>query len=196
MFFQGKKFVLESTLMNRSGAWRRLAGPHSKEHAMSRGLGTLQRRILETLDEARAAMPWYRGSESSSTWTGTRFINTGRLWTRLGDTVVVLAPGVYDLRCSAAYLAETLGQVRNYGREVRVTRSFVASFARATHGLVVRGFLVRLRAVPVAQVIRPRHSQATSVFWGSWQLRFVTLSANPVGLTLRENQVPEDGIWR
>jgi hypothetical protein len=164
---------------------------------MSRGLGALQRAILDTLDEARVALPWYRGVRQGFTvsqWG--KFTSTGYNWTLLGEYVVVLAPGVYDLRCSAAYLADTLGHVVNYGREVQVSQSFKASFARATHGLVRRGVLARLYQVPVEQIIHPRYRSEDAVRWHSHQLRFVTLSANPVGLTLRGNQVSEDGYSR
>jgi hypothetical protein len=163
---------------------------------MSRGLGVLQRRILDTLDEARAAMPSYRGATMG--WTVSQY---GQIkpadydWTLLGEYVVVLAPGVYDLRCSAAYLADTLGHVVDSGRQVQVSPSFKASFARATHGLVARGLLAQLREVPVTEIIRPRNKRGTSAFWYSRQLRFVTLSANPVGLTLRGNQRSADGLY-
>jgi hypothetical protein len=163
---------------------------------MSRGLGALQRRILETLDEAQAAMPRYRGVESA--WDldkrTLRIINVGCRWVHVGEgQLVELAPGVYDLRCSAAYLADQDG----HKATSRQYLSFTAAFARATRGLVQRGVLVALRQIPVVRVVAPRHAtSATSVLWSSRQLRFVTLSANPVGLTLRGNQVPEDGIYR
>jgi hypothetical protein len=163
---------------------------------MSRGLGALQRRILETLDEAKAAMPRYRGVESA--WDldkrTLRSINLGCRWVHVGaGQLVELAPGVYDLRCSAAYLAEQDGHTA-HGFQAP---SFTAAFARATRGLVQRGILVRLHEIPGVQVVRGRPARTTtSVLWPSRQLRFVTLSANPVGLTLRGNQMPEDGIYR
>jgi hypothetical protein len=156
----------------------------------------MQRRILETLDEAKAAMPSYRGATMG--WTVSPYGQVKPAdydWTLLGAYVVVLAPGVYDLRCSAAYLARTLDQDGDAGRGGRVAPSFKAGFARATRGLVARGLLAQLREVPVTEVIHPRRSQPTSVFWYSRQLRFVTLSANPVGLTLRGNQRGKDGRY-
>ena len=113
-----------------------------------------------------------------------KFEQTGEAVIAAGEEQVVLAPGVYDLRCSAAYLAEEDGHRVQYG----VTASFRASFARATRSLVRHGALVRLYVVPVARFIVPRGSTRTSFHWPSAQLRFVTLSANPVGLTLRGNR--------
>jgi hypothetical protein len=156
---------------------------------MSRGLGALQRRILETLDEAKAAMPKYRGARFAVRWDAEthQLTAVGYAWVAITGKVVQLAPGVYDLRCSAAYLAahdnHLCGDYHAAG--------FTASFARATRGLVQRGLLVRLRVVPVAQWIFPRHAAADAVLWPFRPLRFVTLSANPVGLTLRGNR-PDD----
>jgi hypothetical protein len=163
---------------------------------MSRGLGALQRRILETLDEARAAMPRYRGVSMAWEYVPrtNRFTNRGYLWVHVGaGQLVELAPGVYDLRCSAAYLAEQDGHTPQGWQDV----SFTAAFARATRGLIQRGILVRLHEIPGVLVVRGQPARtATSVVWPSRQLRFVTLSANPVGLTLRGNQIPEDGVYR
>jgi hypothetical protein len=146
----------------------------------------MQRRILETLEEARAAMPWYRGASLAWEWPpGARtFTTLGYAWVEIAGQKLELAPGVYDLRCSAAYLAEQDGHVAHG----HVTTSFTACFARATKGLVQRGLLVRLQRVPATRAHWPRGSGATSFLWTSRQLRFVTLSANPVGLTLRGNR--------
>jgi hypothetical protein len=159
---------------------------------MSRGLGTMQRRILETLDEARAAMPWYRGVKMAPKMTPDGKIEMlGFAWIEIQGKVVQLALGVYDLRCSSAYLAEQDGHLLGGF----VAPEFKASFARATRGLVQRGLLVRLRAVSVAQWIYPRYAAADAILWPYRHLRFVTLSANPVGLTLRGNQRPEGISW-
>jgi hypothetical protein len=154
---------------------------------MSRGLGALQRRILETLDAAKAAMPTYRGAED----------HAGKRWVVLGDYLVTLPPQVYDLRCSAAFLAQHDGHLE-YGFP---TRSFTACFSRAVHGLVDRGIFRRLPHVPVAstwldraerfytgqaQIIHgddwPKHPRRLD--WRTHQVRFVTLSANPYQLAL------------
>jgi hypothetical protein len=142
----------------------------------------MQRRILATLDDARAAMPKYRGARMAVTWSAEerRIMPLGYAWIEVQGKVVCLAPGVYDLRCSAAYLAERGGHLCGDYHAA----SFTASFARATRGLVHRGLLVRLRVVPVAQWVFPRHAAAAAIWWPYRELRFVTLSANPVGLTL------------
>jgi hypothetical protein len=158
---------------------------------MSRGLGAMQRRILETLDEARAAMPKYRGVKMAVEWSPEeqRIRPLGYAWVEIQGKVVRLAPGVYDLRGSAAYLAERDGHVLgDYPAP-----AFTASFARATHGLVQRRLLVRLRVVPVDMWVFPRHAQAEAVLWPYRQLRFVTLSVNPNELALRWNRRPEEG---
>jgi hypothetical protein len=67
---------------------------------------------------------------------------------------------------------------------------------RATRGLVHRGLLVRLQVVPVDMWVFPRHAAADALWWPYRERRFVTLSANPVGLTLRGNQVPADSVYR
>ena len=154
---------------------------------MSRGLGALQRRILATLDEAKATQLYYRGAEGGWDYNARtdKLIPIPVAWLALREMTVELPPGVYDLRCSAAYLAKHDDHYSQGG----VSRAFAASFARATHGLVRQGLLARLYVVPVARVIQPRHSRTATCFrWASSQLRFVTLSANPIGLTLRGNR--------
>jgi hypothetical protein len=154
---------------------------------MSRGLGVLQRRILETLDEAKAAMPRYRGTE----------VHAGQRWVVLDGYLVTLPPRVYDLRCSAAYLAQAGGHTYGAGYH---TSSFTACFSRAVHGLVDRTIFRRLLRVPVASVWldateRSYSGQEQIVHgfdwprsprghWLSTPVRFITLSANPYLLAL------------
>jgi hypothetical protein len=154
---------------------------------MSRGLGALQRRILETLDEAKAVMPRYRGTEE----------HAGQRWIVLDGHLVTLPPRIYDLRCSAAYLAQVGGHTYGPGY---LEPSFTACFSRAVHGLVDRTMLRRLRRVPVASVwldaAERRYTGQEQIVYGfdwppaprghwlSTQVRFVTLSANPYNLAL------------
>ena len=118
---------------------------------MSRGLGWLQREILDTLDEARAAKPVYRGGTSAGRemfrdWlkasAGDRNddvdFDAGPGWVVTYSTELQLPEGVYDLRASCAFLA-TRHDATYAGRYLR--GSFQASFSRAVRGLVQRGHL-------------------------------------------------------
>jgi len=137
---------------------------------MSRGIGALQRRILETLDEARAAMPTYRGAQFDLHVAELSWIGTGQTYIRLpGD--------VYDLRCSAKYLAGRSGNL-DFGS---ITKPFQASFSRAVRGLVQRHLLTPLWLVPVAEIQRWGTPDRDLMFladgpyfqWNSRQIRFV-----------------------
>ncbi|HSX78066.1 MAG TPA: hypothetical protein VLQ80_05790 [Candidatus Saccharimonadia bacterium] len=118
---------------------------------MSRGLGAMQRAILTTLDEARLAAPKYPGSGYSQAGLACSLSGAetpdaaGWLW--VGRSCVLLAPEVYDMRCSSAYLARTTSKIL-YGRSP--TSAFSAAFSRAVRGLVARHALVSLWMVPVA----------------------------------------------
>jgi hypothetical protein len=164
---------------------------------MSRGLGTMQRRILETLDEARAAMPRYAGVD----WSPVRSRQDGIRyeWIVLGQTRVKLPQGIYDLRCSARYLAEVDGHC--FGGHP--TLAFTATFSRAVRGLLDRGQLFRLYEIPVAEVdrygyhrgygnprrdLRQQPDGSYTFRWMRREKRFVTLSVSNALLTLRGNQ--------
>jgi hypothetical protein len=113
---------------------------------MSRGLGRLQREILDTLDEAKAATVPYAGGgahQGMLTEGGPGWVQSnGRRWKLPEDT--------YDLRASLRYLATRHGKVRGAGRAGYcyagyVDGAFQASFSRAARGLVARGELVRMK---------------------------------------------------
>jgi hypothetical protein len=98
---------------------------------MPRGLGALQREILDTLDEAAAfAMTRdgrYRGNDY---WCqlpeGHRLRQRGAVVA--AGTQVRIAADVYDLRASIVYLAR---RHRKMDRARRVKMSFSASFSSA-----------------------------------------------------------------
>lgn len=108
---------------------------------MSRGLGSLQTEIIETLEEAKRDIPSYPGQGSSKS-DPLPFSLPG--WVIVGRTCALLAEDVYDLRASAAFLAKRRG--------LRfATSGFQASFSRAVRSLVSRGLLAPLSLVPVTQ---------------------------------------------
>ena len=125
---------------------------------MSRGLGRLQREILDTLDEAKANVTRYHGSS----WRGPG-------WVHARGIDVPLPDHVYDLRASVRYLAGRHGAVYGAGRDGYgltgyVDTAFAAGFSRAAAGLVVRGDLVACDAFGQPTVSDP---------WRRRQRRFV-----------------------
>ncbi len=129
---------------------------------MSRGLGEMQREILDTLDEAKRAAPRYQGGRdygyfatrrcvfdettdfSEPYWaeryaddTPGRVVRNGAEWMMPAD--------VYDLRASLRYLAKRHGRCRsniNTPGAVHVNEEYRASFSRAVRRLVEDGYLV------------------------------------------------------
>lgn len=152
---------------------------------MSRGIGAMQRRILETLEEARQAAPNYPGSEYTQcgpAWAhgATYGVETplaaGWIW--VGKSCVKLAPEVYDLRCSARYVAQ---QTQSLLSGDTLPDAFSAAFSRAVRGLVARRYLMPLELVPLEgydpTYMRERDLEwlADGVYfrWDSRQIRFV-----------------------
>jgi hypothetical protein len=127
---------------------------------MSRGLGALQREILDSLDAARTAQePHDRG------------------WVLYHTVDMRIIEGVYDLRVVSAYVRRQ----RHY--TLRTAHNFAPMFSRAIHGLVARGALHPVWHVPLIDV-RFRHADTWAPFlsctmerwyfhWPSRQLRFV-----------------------
>jgi hypothetical protein len=97
---------------------------------MSRGLGGLQRQILESLDVARDAQESY-----------------DRGWVLHQCVDMRLREDVYDLRVVAVYVARQ----RRYPYGQRAT--FSPMFSRAVHGLVQRGLLTPVTFVPLTEVV-------------------------------------------
>jgi hypothetical protein len=105
---------------------------------MSRGLGWLQRAIIDTLDQAKQETEYYNGAG----YYGFR----GPGWVKCRDVDVKLAAHVYDLRASAKYLAKKHNGIShaNY-----IDTVFQASFSRAVKGLIDRGIIEALDLVPL-----------------------------------------------
>lgn len=141
---------------------------------MSRGLGKLQRQILEHLEDPLPIAPESGVSE-----------------TTLYSAECILGNGVYDLRwVSKKVLRERTNAqdvtwlgltVERYGER---TRAYDAAFSRAVKGLLKRRILWPVVSVPVSVQWRKRkNSHVTNDYeiqWWSRQVRFVKLgSAHP-----------------
>src|SRR6266852_3839786 len=136
---------------------------------MSRGLGKLQRQILEHLEDP---LPVYSGNGMSET--------------KVYGADCILEDGVYDLRWvsfrvlrelnnkpDVTYLGATLERC---GKR---SDAYKAAFSRAVKGLVKRRFLWPVVAVPVTVSYRWRKDERVcgdQVWWNNGsQLRFVKL---------------------
>jgi hypothetical protein len=109
---------------------------------MSRGPGALQRAILDTLDLAKAARLDYLGAQ----WWETR-PDLDRVMVRGYECI--LAPQVYDMRASLAYL------IHQRGLDLWSKAALQAAFARAVKGLVFTGALTVLALVPMLLIAVP-----------------------------------------
>ena len=162
---------------------------------MSRGLGALQREILETLDDAKryfadsangveksflghtfTSMPSYRGGSPAYSKRDPRWVQPG--WVTAYDGIFRVKDNVYDLRASAKYIAKLHNALNRMGG---IERTFEASFSRAVRTLVRRGLLHHLKhIVPVAAVDDYRPPRIERLADGDYvsvpgrQVRFVT----------------------
>jgi hypothetical protein len=118
---------------------------------MSRGLGALQREILETLEDARHDRRGYRGfggMNGEHLPLGHRWYLPG--WVVVKGHIVRLGLQAYDLRASCIFLARKHGEM---DRDQWVNPSFSASFSRAVTTLIKRGELVPFKhLMPIAAV--------------------------------------------
>jgi hypothetical protein len=114
---------------------------------MSRGLGILQREILESVEPARAAQPSY-----------------DRGWVLYRRVDMQLSEGIYDLRVVSDYVR------RQHGYRGETAHTFAPMFSRAVHELIVRGLLQAVTAVPLVEVVyrRPHDAEAWIPFVG-WE---------------------------
>ena len=123
---------------------------------MSRGLGLVQRMILGSLAEARAAAPSYPGSGTSGSGLPPALAGTPAAegWIWVGKSLVHLAPGIYDLRGTLAYwLLLGVGTHRQHWTgQGTLSNPREATFSRAVRSLVRRGHLEPLWFVSVDAV--------------------------------------------
>jgi hypothetical protein len=117
---------------------------------MSKGLGKLQREILEALEEAKIKALdvenlYYNGM--GLTWKPGWVFYKGR--------DVKIPDDVYDLRVTVKFLAKKYG--KTYCRGCYVESSFQASFSRAVKSLIKRQILKKLDLVPILEV-KPKNN--------------------------------------
>lgn len=162
---------------------------------MSRGLGKLQREIIETLDDAKryfadpangveksflghafTSLPSYKGGSPFYRDGDPRLEQPG--WVTAHGGIFRIIDNAYDLRASAAYLMKRRGldPYRDLGVVV-----FEASFSRAVRTLVQRGLLHHLKyIVPIASADDFRPPRVEKLADGDYvqvsgrQVRFVT----------------------
>jgi hypothetical protein len=129
---------------------------------MISGLGSLQREILNTLEDARYDRSGYRGfgGESVSpgfpdTWSrGHRWTLPG--WVTVGRNTVRLGLNVYDLRASCSFLARRHDKLDGG----TIKPSFAAGFSRAAATLIKRGLLSPVEStLPIADFDEDRTPQ-------------------------------------
>ena len=134
---------------------------------MSRGLGIIQRGILATLADARAAAPSYPGSGTSRPGLPAALQGTPAAegWIWVGKSLLHLAPGVYDLRGTLAYWVARSGRRRcRWTAQGRLSNPLEATFSRAVRSLVRRGHLAPLWYVPF-DAVDPLFFRERDVEW-------------------------------
>jgi hypothetical protein len=107
---------------------------------MGKGLGWLQREILDTLQEAKQETRYYFGAG----WYGGK----GPGWVKSKGHDVLLQDHVYDLRASERFLAK---KHQRFSHATYISSSFQSSFSRAVKGLLERGLLQKLDLVPIQE---------------------------------------------
>ncbi len=117
---------------------------------MSHGIGKMQQDILNTLDQAKQDMVYYRGSARSE--------NAGRVfdtwiwdkpgWVKVGRNKVRIAEHVYDLWASNRFIAKLRGETYSHFTKP----DFQASFSRAVKSLIKRGLISACNPAPLAEV--------------------------------------------
>jgi len=118
---------------------------------LGKGLGALQREILDTLEDARHDKRGYRGFGGMDGDDYLAADSRWRLpgWVTIKGHIVRLGLTAYDLRASCKYLARRHGQIQYGG----ITAPFSASFSRAVADLIERGELIPLNnLLPISDV--------------------------------------------
>ena len=118
---------------------------------MISGLGSLQREILHTLEDARYDRTGYRGFGGETAFRDERWPPGHRWtlpgWVTVGRNTVRLGLNVYDLRASCSFLARRHDKL-DYGT---IKPSFAAGFSRAAATLIKRGLLSPVESMlPIA----------------------------------------------
>ena len=106
---------------------------------MGRGLGRLEREILDSLEIAKERQHSYRGYDGDDWHPG---------WLVVNRAVVRIPPDIHDLRATARFLAVKNGAI--HAGSV-ISPAFDASFSRAVRSLLARGYLARVSMLPVIE---------------------------------------------
>jgi hypothetical protein len=133
---------MDSLVSDRSGGARSAfasTGRMRPEVAMGRGLGTLQRAILESLVPSKRlhaiGVLNYRGGNYGTDTIPPAAVHQGRIG---------LPDGVFDVRAVKALLISVYGESsRQYCNTYQTTPAFDVAFSRAIRTLSWRGILVR-----------------------------------------------------
>lgn len=120
---------------------------------MGRGLGKLQREILDSLEESKESLPYYQGAVSHAA-EPFPFCLPG--WVIHRSASVQIAAGTYDLMSVSRFLANKRG--------LRfVEGAFQTAFSRAVAGLIRRGELVQPSLVPIQAVEKDPHGRVLDI---------------------------------
>jgi hypothetical protein len=139
---------------------------------MSKGIGRLQRTVLETLPKTKEACVRYRGNGSFA-HDPAPYNRPG--WVRDRGACFLLPDDVFDL-LAVSEVARLNACGKRYGEG---WYSFQAAFSRAVHGLLKRGLLIAPSLVRVLRVEKdPReiiHHLADGMYVAKGRtIRFVT----------------------
>jgi hypothetical protein len=121
---------------------------------LSRGLGSMQRRILDTLEEAKDAIRFGPKNFGVSQCHGAagseepaRYSTPG--WVKHHGNVIVIPPHVYDMRISLAFLQHQGGHTK-----LRPSYQLNTSFSRAVKALIREGWLIVPGLIPIVHIER------------------------------------------
>lgn len=141
---------------------------------MSRGLGRMQRLVLDEL-KARSGGDMVGDRNEQSKDMANELKSEYGVW--LCDRYAQLKPGVHDLRCVCYQLAVKHGGISHANF---TSPEWQASFSRAVKGLHARGYIEVINVVPVQWAREDGFSKldvhhladGTYIVWNSRQKRF------------------------
>ncbi len=134
---------------------------------MSRGLGRLQQKIVETLSVTKQPGLIYSGGDN-------RFGGDKATFARVHNLCLLLSDDVYDLRAASHLLFRQTG--RTEGCPDYPSAGFSACFSRAIRGLVRRGTLVPQMDVPCESVWVPYPYTSLNAHPEAWRISHVNLN--------------------
>ncbi len=136
---------------------------------MSRGLGRLQQKIVETLSVTKQPGLIYSGGDN-------RFGGDKATFARVHNLCLLLSDDVYDLRAASHLLFQQTG--RTQGCPDYPSAGFSACFSHAVRGLVRRGTLVPQLDVPCESVWAPYPYTSLDAHPEAWRISHVAIGAD------------------